>query len=266
MRWPSRASTRPAGTSRIRRTSRPACGGWPRTTATRLREQRTLDTAVGLVDRSHRGVIAVPGEDRASWLHTLTSQHLTALSAGEGTELLVLSPHGHVEQHAMVAEDGETAWLDTEPGATAGPADVPGEDAVLQQGRTARRHRRTGAAVAGRAGGHGGARHARRDRAGRTGRGRGARSEVRARCRATPGASVRYDVQPLPIGGWARRVPLGVDLLVPRSAMDQVVAELRGAGVPVAGLLGVRGDPGGRPAAPGRGGHRPPDHPGRGRI
>ena len=26
-----------------------------------LREQRTLDTAVGLVDRSHRGVIAVPG-------------------------------------------------------------------------------------------------------------------------------------------------------------------------------------------------------------
>ena len=43
-------------------------------------------------------------------------------------------------------------------------------------------------------------------------------------------------MRPLPIGGWARRGPLGVDLLVPRSAMDQVVAELRGAGVPVAGL------------------------------
>ena len=85
-----------------------------------MREQRTLATAVGLVDRSHRGVIAVPGEERISWLHTLTSQHLATLGAGQGTELLVLSPHGHVEQHAMVAEDGETTWLDTEPGATAG--------------------------------------------------------------------------------------------------------------------------------------------------
>lgn len=85
-----------------------------------MREQRLLDTAVGLVDRSHRGVVAVPGEERAGWLHTLTSQHLADLAAGEGTELLVLSPHGHIEQHALVAEDGVTTWLDTEPGATTG--------------------------------------------------------------------------------------------------------------------------------------------------
>ena len=85
-----------------------------------MREQRTLDTAAGLVDRSNRDVLAVPGEERASWLHTLTTQHLSDLRAGQGTELLVLSPHGHVEQHALVAEDGTTAWLDTEPGAGAG--------------------------------------------------------------------------------------------------------------------------------------------------
>ncbi|GAB3857077.1 hypothetical protein GCM10029963_54560 [Micromonospora andamanensis] len=85
-----------------------------------MREQRQLTTEVGLVDRSHRGVIAVPGAERISWLHTLTTQHLAELSPGQGTELLVLSPHGHVEQHAMVAEDGDTTWLDTEPGATAG--------------------------------------------------------------------------------------------------------------------------------------------------
>src|ERR1700754_3926123 len=85
------------------------------------REQRLLATDVALVDRSNRGVIAVPGEERGSWLHTLTTQHLAGLSAGQGSELLVLSPHGHVEQHAMVAEDGDTTWLDTEPGdATAG--------------------------------------------------------------------------------------------------------------------------------------------------
>ena len=49
----------------------------------------------------------MPGEDRLGWLHTLTTQHLTELRAGQGTELLVLSPHGHVEHHAMVTEDGD---------------------------------------------------------------------------------------------------------------------------------------------------------------
>src|ERR1700760_1426667 len=85
-----------------------------------MREQRTLATAVGLVDRSNRDVLAVPGAERASWLHTLTTQHLSDLRAGQGSELLVLSPHGHVEQHAYVTEDGTTAWLDTEPGAGEG--------------------------------------------------------------------------------------------------------------------------------------------------
>ena len=80
-----------------------------------VREQRLLATAAGLVDRSHRGVLAVPGPDRLTWLHDLTTQHLTALAPFEGTELLVLSPHGHVEHHALVADDGTTTWLDTEP-------------------------------------------------------------------------------------------------------------------------------------------------------
>lgn len=85
-----------------------------------VREQRILATAAGLVDRSHRGVLAIPGPDRLSWLHSLTTQHLTALRPGQGTELLVLSPHGHVEHHALVVDDGTTTWLDTEPG-RAGP-------------------------------------------------------------------------------------------------------------------------------------------------
>ncbi|MER7458897.1 folate-binding protein [Micromonospora sp. NPDC126480] len=200
-----------------------------------LREQRTLDTAVGLVDRSHRGVIAVSGEDRIGWLHTLTSQHLAQLTAGQGTELLVLSPHGHVEQHAMVAEDGETTWLDTEPGATEGllaylermrffskvePRDVTPDRALLSLvGPEAP------AAVA---------------TLGVSGLAAPDVIEVpgpKFRAGSVPSRpSVRYDVRPLPTGGWARRVPLGVDLLVPRPAMEQVVAELRGAGVPVAGL------------------------------
>jgi tRNA-modifying protein YgfZ len=81
-----------------------------------VREQRLIETGVGLVDRSHRTVIAVPGADRLTWLHSLTTQHLEALRPGQGTELLVLSPHGHIEHHAMVTDDGTTTWLDLEPG------------------------------------------------------------------------------------------------------------------------------------------------------
>lgn len=90
-----------------------------------LREQRLLIESVGLVDRSHRGVLAVPGEERLSWLNNLTTQHLLDLAAGAdsgcaATETMVLSPHGHIEHHAQVLEDGTTTWLDTEPGAGPG--------------------------------------------------------------------------------------------------------------------------------------------------
>ncbi|WP_319460409.1 folate-binding protein [Micromonospora sp. RTP1Z1] len=200
-----------------------------------MREQRTLATAVGLVDRSHRGVIAVPGAERTSWLHTLTSQHLATLSAGQGTELLVLSPHGHVEQHAMVAEDGETTWLDTEPGATEGllsylermrffskvdPRDATADHALLSL---------VGPAAVGALDTLGVAGLAEPDLVAVPG------PKFRSG-ELPPRPTVVYDVKPLPIGGWARRVALGVDLLVPRDAMTQVVDELRGAGVPVAGL------------------------------
>src|ERR1700759_4278398 len=85
-----------------------------------MREQRLLETSVGLVDRSNRDVIAVPGDERASWLHTITTQHVADLGANQSSELLVLSPNGHLEQHAYITEDGTTAWLDTEPGVGVG--------------------------------------------------------------------------------------------------------------------------------------------------
>ncbi|GHJ15079.1 CAF17-like 4Fe-4S cluster assembly/insertion protein YgfZ [Micromonospora sp. AKA38] len=200
-----------------------------------MREQRVLATGVGLVDRSHRGVIAVPGEERIGWLHTLTSQHLAALAPGQGTELLVLSPNGHVEQHALVAEDGETTWLDTEPGMTGGllsylekmrffskvdPRDATPEHALLSL---------VGPEAVDALGTLGVTGLAAPDLVGVPGP-KFRSGELPAR------PSVVYDVKPLPSGGWARRVALGVDLLVPRPAMVEVVAGLRGAGVPVAGL------------------------------
>jgi tRNA-modifying protein YgfZ len=191
-----------------------------------MREQRTLATAVGLVDRSNRDVLAVPGAERASWLHTLTSQHLTDLRAGQGSELLVLSPHGHVEQHAFVTEDGTTAWLDTEPGAGAGllkylemmrfftqvePRDATAEIAVLSLVGPGAADLFPGLAA--------------------------------PRLSEVPGPKFAagtvpseptsvYAVEPFE-GGLARRVPLGIDLLVPRSSRTAVIEKL---GVPLAGL------------------------------
>ena len=82
-----------------------------------LGEQRAAERGVAVVDRSNREVLAVPGEDRLRWLHTITSQHLLALGDGEHTEALVLDLRGHVEHHAVMSHVDGTVWLDTEPGA-----------------------------------------------------------------------------------------------------------------------------------------------------
>lgn len=79
-------------------------------------EQRAMARSAAVVDRSHRGVIAVPGEDRLSWLHLLLTQHVSELPADTGTESLVLDINGRVLHHMVVAHAGETVYLDTEPG------------------------------------------------------------------------------------------------------------------------------------------------------
>jgi folate-binding protein YgfZ len=79
-------------------------------------EQRQLVRSAGIVDRSNRGVLTVSGRDRLPWLHSIITQHVTALADGDATEALVLSPHGHVEQHWQLAELDGQVWLDVEPG------------------------------------------------------------------------------------------------------------------------------------------------------
>ncbi len=81
-----------------------------------FREQKSLAETVGPVDRSNREVLTVRGPDRLSWLHSLTTAHLSSLQPMRGAQALVLSPHGHVEHHLVLLDDGETTWLDVEPG------------------------------------------------------------------------------------------------------------------------------------------------------
>jgi folate-binding protein YgfZ len=81
-----------------------------------LAEQRTMARAAAVVDRGHRGVVAVTGEDRLSWLHLLLTQHVSELPADTGTEALVLDLNGRVLHHMVVAHTRDTVYLDTEPG------------------------------------------------------------------------------------------------------------------------------------------------------
>ena len=82
-------------------------------------EQRDLAAGRAVVDLSSRGVLAVTGPDRLSWLDSLTSQRLTGLAPGAGAETLLLDPAGHVEHAMAVLDDGETTWLVVERDAAA---------------------------------------------------------------------------------------------------------------------------------------------------
>lgn len=79
-----------------------------------LAEQRALVAGTAIVPLDDRSVIAIPGEDRLSWLDSVTSQAVATLAPGESTELLILDPHGHIEHAASVLDDGATTWLITD--------------------------------------------------------------------------------------------------------------------------------------------------------
>lgn len=81
-----------------------------------ISEQRALASGKAAVDLSHRGVVRVDGPDRLSWLHSLTTQHLTDLAPETPVQSLVLSPHGHIEHDLHLVDDGAAAWITVEPG------------------------------------------------------------------------------------------------------------------------------------------------------
>ncbi|GCD90628.1 folate-binding protein YgfZ [Nocardioides sp. LS1] len=80
-------------------------------------EQHTLERGEGFVDLSHRDVLRIAGPDRLTWLHSLTSQHLSSLAPDTWTGALILSPQGHVEHAFFGYDDGESFLAHTEPGA-----------------------------------------------------------------------------------------------------------------------------------------------------
>ena len=79
-----------------------------------LGEQRATADAAVVVDRSHRPVLTLTGDDRKTWLHSLTTQHVSDLPDGAVTENLSLDGQGRVEDHWVQTELGGVTYLDTE--------------------------------------------------------------------------------------------------------------------------------------------------------
>jgi tRNA-modifying protein YgfZ len=162
-------------------------------------EQRALAGSCGIVDRSNRGVVRITGQDRLSWLHSLTTQQLAHLPPGRSTQALILSPNGHVEHELTLTDDGTATWAHVEPGTAEAlaaflssmrfmlrvePADVSAEHAVITV--------------------------------------MGPRAPAGLAAAADPAAVI----------GSA----LGTDLIVPRGRLAEAVAQLRSQGATLAGM------------------------------
>jgi folate-binding protein YgfZ len=80
-----------------------------------LGEQRAAETDAVVIDRSHRAVLTLNGKDRQTWLHSISTQHVSELAEGASTENLSLDGQGRVEDHWIQTELGGTSYLDTEP-------------------------------------------------------------------------------------------------------------------------------------------------------
>jgi folate-binding protein YgfZ len=74
-------------------------------------EQRALAQGAAWADLSHLAIIEVSGDDRAKWLHDLTTQHLSELEVGIWTSALILDHNGHLEYQFNLVDDGNAAYL-----------------------------------------------------------------------------------------------------------------------------------------------------------
>jgi folate-binding protein YgfZ len=80
-----------------------------------LGEQRAAESEAVVIDRSHRAVLTLTGKDRQTWLHSISTQHVSELPDGATTQNLSLDGQGRVEDHWIQTELGGTTYLDTEP-------------------------------------------------------------------------------------------------------------------------------------------------------
>ncbi|WP_404286280.1 YgfZ/GcvT domain-containing protein [Glutamicibacter arilaitensis] len=75
------------------------------------REARKLFQGQAIADLSHLDVLELRGEDRQSWLNTLSSQSITGLKPGQSSQALLLSVQGRIEHEMKVLIDTDRVLL-----------------------------------------------------------------------------------------------------------------------------------------------------------
>lgn len=78
-----------------------------------LAEYHALTAAAGFVDCSDRTQIEITGDDRAAFLHNLTTAAIRSLEPGQGCEAFVLDVRGHTLGHVLVFCTPHSLVLDT---------------------------------------------------------------------------------------------------------------------------------------------------------
>lgn len=82
-------------------------------------EQRHAVDDAAVIDRSHRFVLAISGDERLTWLNTISSQLVSDLADGTSAENLSLDVNGRIEHHFVQTDLNGVTYIDTE--RTAGP-------------------------------------------------------------------------------------------------------------------------------------------------
>ncbi len=85
-----------------------------------MHEQRDLAAGTSIVDLSHRAVLSVSGEDRLTWIDSITSQAVRGLAPGDSAETLLLDQNGRLEYAVALIDDGQTLWMILDRGQAAG--------------------------------------------------------------------------------------------------------------------------------------------------
>lgn len=79
-----------------------------------VKEQRALESGKAFANLSHLPAIAITGEDRLTWIHSLCTQDVKHLQPGEWKSGFILDPQGHIEFPLLMIDDGQSLFIFTE--------------------------------------------------------------------------------------------------------------------------------------------------------
>ncbi|MHC5112777.1 MAG: CAF17-like 4Fe-4S cluster assembly/insertion protein YgfZ [Planctomycetota bacterium] len=77
-------------------------------------EHGALGQGVGVMHRIDRGLIALSGKDRTSWLQGMTTNHVATLDKGQGNYAFVCNVQGRIVADALVIPFADEIWLDVD--------------------------------------------------------------------------------------------------------------------------------------------------------